>query len=220
VSHTSSRGQLAGRAVEAARPVSKRVGRALTGAAVALLCGLPVARAQLAIDQGPIVRVLRLVDVPEAKDEELPSGALTVSQLAFNSETSPDARRREVSLLDADGFRSSAISGYEGPGRLTLFSEAIELSSAGDATRALRQQAALCSSTQAPAGTRSGTVSDRGLPHGLLVRFTPERIGAAGGMELLAQQGSYLYTLRGLDSPDRVSRRTLERLLRTVIARA
>ncbi len=164
--------------------------------------------------------MLRLSDVPELHDLELPSGALTATQLAGSRGVTATARAREVALLRHDGFRSSAISAFSGPGRLRLTSVAIELSSPQQAARALNGEVGLAEQTRRLAGSHASDVPDPAVSHGMLVRFSPGYTGGPGGLELLARSGSFLYTLGGTDQPDAVSRQTLERLLALVMSRA
>ncbi len=176
--------------------------------------------ASAGIDQAPILHVLRLIDVPGSSDQDLPSGALTAKQLAFNTSRDASSRRREVSLLDAHGFVSSAIAGYEGPGRLIFKSVAVELASSSDAHLVLASEAKLCRETQAPAGTAVTATRDTHLEHAILIRFTPSTRGREGGLQLLAQAGSYFYSLRIVAHPDDVSSTTLERLVNLIISRS
>lgn len=176
------------------------------------------ALANVSIDQTPILRVLRATDVPDARNQELPSGALTAAQFAFNDNAMPAARREEQRLLEHDGFRSSAISEFYGPGRLQLKSAAIELRSPELALRALGDEAKLAARTQAPLRDDAGLSAERAFAHARLVTFTPPVHGWAGGIEILVAEADYLYVLQAVDKPDDVSRQSTEALLRTVIA--
>ena len=178
------------------------------------------AAALVSIDQGPIVRVLRLSDIPQAKEGGLASGALNASQLALNNDPTTATRRAEVHILASAGFRSSAISRVYGRGLLQYKSTAIELTTSAGAATALSAEAALCARSQAPAGTTVSSAPDRALPGAILVTFRPTVRGQRGGLELLARVGNYLYTLQATDKPDAVSHLTLERLLKTIIARS
>ncbi len=172
------------------------------------------------LDQAPILRVLRPGDLPTFSDEELPSGALTAPQLTYSNDPTTTGRRAETSMLMRNGFRSAAISEFAGPGHITLKSIAIELSSPALAARVLRGEARLCAATQAPGGTRVTVAVDHVLAHAIIVTFHPAGTHRDGGLELLARSGSYVYTLRGVDEPDAVSRSAIERLLSIVIDRA
>ncbi len=184
------------------------------------LATMPVS-ATVSIDQGPILRVLRLSDVPQAGDAGFPSGALTASQYAFSNDSTSRARREEAHLLRSAGFQSSAISGvHEDEGKLQLKSTAIELGSPALAAQALTAETALSAHTQAPPRTSVSSASDHNFPRATIVTFRPTVTGGEGGLEVLARVGSYLYTLQGIDEPDQISRAMVEHLLKTVIARS
>jgi len=197
----------------------------LTGwLAASLLLALCVpatyAAALVSIDQGPIVRVLRLGDIPQGKEGGLASGALSAAQLALNNDPTTATRRAETHILTSAGFRSSAISRVYGRGELQYKSSAIELSSASGAATALNGELALSARSQAPAGTTVTSARDTALAAAVLLTFRPKLHGQRGGLELLARAGNYLYTLQATDKPDGVSRVTLERLLKTILARS
>ena len=177
------------------------------------------AAALVSIDQGPIVRVLRISDVPAGKEGGLPSGALTASQLAFNNDPTAATRRAETRALEGAGFRSSAITRIDGSGLLQYKSTAVELTSRAGAARALAAEAPLCAHSQAPTGTRATVARDPGIRGAILVTFRASTQGQAGGLELLAHSGTYLYTLQAIEEPDGISRLTLERLLKVVMSR-
>ena len=102
----------------------------------ALVVSPPLGIAGVAIDQTPILRVLRASDVPAAENLELPSGALRLGQLvAVDAETS-SARSAEAGALRS-GFRSAAISEFGGPGSRLLRSVAVEFETGAQAARAL-----------------------------------------------------------------------------------
>jgi hypothetical protein len=178
------------------------------------------ATALVSIDQGPIVRVLRLSDVPQSREGDLPSGALTATQFAFSNDSTGTARREEVHILLGDGFKSSAISEIGNSGRLLLKSGAIELGSPALAAKALTAETALCAHTQAPAHTVVTTAPDRNFPTAFIVTFSPTVKGGMGGLEILVRSGSYLYTLQGTDEPDDITRGNIEHLLKVVMARS
>jgi len=172
------------------------------------------------IDQGPILRVLRVTDVPGANNVGLPSGALTVSQFVLSNDLTSAAAHAEKRILLRAGFRSSAISAFGGPGDLQLKSTAVELGSPRLAARALTGETKLSALSQAPANTTVRSAPDQDIHPATLVTFRPAHYGEVGGLEVLACAGSYLYTLRGIDQPDSVSLQTIEKLLTTVMSRS
>jgi len=178
---------------------------------------LPAIPQVVALDQAPVARVLRSSDVPGV-NQELPSGALTVTQFAGLDNKTRAAAAAERRLLLRCGFRSAAISGFAAPGQPTLRSAAVELSSPRRALAALTAESALAAGTQAPARTTVLSGSDAGFAHGSIITFTPIS-GGLGGLELLASAGNYLYTLTALEKPDTVSREAEEKILGELIAR-
>ena len=164
-----------------------------------------------------MARVLRSSDVP-AVNQEVPSGALTVSQFATLDNSTRSAAGAEERLLQTDGFRSAAISQFAAPGLPSLKSTAVELSSPQQALAALQGEVALAPRTQAPAGTTVTAGPDTNLAQCYIVTFTPTA-GGVGGLELLASSGDYLYTLRAVAKPDTVSRPVEEQLLGVLLAR-
>jgi hypothetical protein len=199
----------------------------MSATARALLCGAVAlwllcwqAPASLAIDQTPILRVVRVNDLPGAENLEPPSGALTASQFAANNNRARRAASEERRLLSGYGFRSSAMSAFEVARVLRIQSAAIELGSPARAARAARAEAELNRTTQLPPGAHASVSADTAVRHALLVTFRPGQAGWTGGYELVASAGRWLFTLSGIEKPDRVSRAQLERLLATVISRA
>ncbi len=182
---------------------------------------LPAVPNVLALDQTPVARVLRSSDVP-AVNQEVPSGALTVSQFATLDNSTRSAAGAEKRLLQTDGFRSAAISQFAAPGLPSLKSTAEELSSPQQALAALQGEVALAPRTQAPGGTTVTAGPDTNLAQCYIVTFTPTA-GGVGGLELLASSGDYLYTLRAVvravAKPDTVSRPVEEQLLGVLLAR-
>jgi hypothetical protein len=185
-----------------------------SGAAPAARRALP----SITLDQGPIARVLRGTDVGGAKNLELPSGALTVSQFLAADALSGTAGREALLTLDADSFISAALSGFatEGP---TLTSAAIKLSSPQKAEAALTAWGYLAAHSEAPPGTTAVLASDASFRRGLVVTFTPSVAAMLNGVEVLAAEGDYLYTLRSVQQPNAVSQAEADRLLRAVVAR-
>jgi hypothetical protein len=172
-----------------------------------------------ALDQGPILRVLRASDVPQAKSEYLPSGALTLSQFASNDNRTRSGARAEQRILAEAGFLSSAISGFVEPNGATLTCTAVELASPSAAQRALAREAALSARTKAPSGSVGSVTTDATFAHGVTLTFGSTGSGGQEGIEVIARAGSYLYALDGVGKRGSVSRGAIERLLRSVIAR-
>jgi hypothetical protein len=178
---------------------------------------LPPVPKVVALDQTPVARVLRSSDVP-AVNQEVPSGALTASQFATLDNSTRSAASAERKLLQSDGFRSAAISQFAAPGLPSFRSTAVKLSSPQQALAALQGEVTLAARAQAPAGTAVAAGPDTNLAQSYIVTFTPTA-GGAGGLELLASAGDYLYTLRAVAKPDKVSRPAEEQLLRALLAR-
>ena len=178
---------------------------------------LPAVPKVVALDQEPVAKVLRSSDV-SAVNQEVPSGALSASQFATLDNSSRSAARAEKSLLQTNGFRAAAISRFASAGLPTLKSTAVKLSSPQRALVALQQDVTLAARTQAPAGATVSTGRDTHLPQGYILTFTATA-GGAGGLELLASAGSYVYTLRAVASSGSVSLPAEEQLLRAVLAR-
>jgi hypothetical protein len=189
---------------------------ALTAAAA---CG-GEASAAVTIDQAPILHVVRTSDLLTSKNVELPSGALTASQLAQNFQRSGSAARAQVRLLLAGGFRSSAISAFEGPGRMTWTSSAAELGSPAQACKAVAPQARLDARSLSPPGDHTAISPDTNVPHSRIVTYTPPHASWAGGVEIVTCAGDYVYILRDIGKPAAiVTQQRVEALLTTVIAR-
>jgi hypothetical protein len=195
---------------------AKKTVLALALVAVGLGAASPSAQA---LDQGPILRVLRTSDVPQAKSEYLPSGALTLSQFASNDNRTSSGARAEQRILAEAGFRSSAISGFVQPNGVTLTSTAVELGSASAARRALEREGALSAREKAPPGTVGSVSPDGAVAGGIVLIFRSSGPGGEQAVEVIATAGSYLYALDGVGKGSNVSRRTIEHLLRSVIAR-
>ena len=178
---------------------------------------LPGVPKGVALDQTPVARVLRSSDLA-AVNQEVPSGALTASQFATLDNSIRSAASAETRLLRTDGFRSAAISQFAAPGQPNLKSTAVELSSPQQALAALQGEVTLAARAQAPTGTTVAASLDTNLAQGYVLTFTPTG-GGVGGLELLASAGDYLYTLRAVAKPDKVSRPAEEQLLDVVLAR-
>ena len=178
---------------------------------------LPAVPNVLALDQAPVARALRSSDVPSA-NQEVPSGALTVSQFAALDNTGRSGASAETKLLRTHGFRSAAISQFAAPGLPSFTSTAVMLSSPQQALAALQGEAGLAARTQAPAGAAVVAGPDANVAQSEILTFTPTA-GGTGGLELLASTGDYLYTLRVVAKPDTVSRLADEQLLRMLLAR-
>jgi hypothetical protein len=170
-----------------------------------------------ALDQEPILRVLRASDVPQAKSEYLPSGALTLLQFASNDNRTSSGAHAEQRVLA--GFRSSAISGFVEPNEVILTSTAVEFVSASAARRALAREVALSARTKAPTGTVPSITPDATVAHGVVVMFRPSGSGGEEAVEVIASAGGYLYALNGVGKRGDISRGMIEHLLRSVIAR-
>jgi hypothetical protein len=178
---------------------------------------LPPVPKLLSIDQAPVARVLRSSDVP-ARNQEVPSGALTGLQFATLNNSSRSAARAEARLLARNGFRSAAISQFAASRLPSFKSTSVKLGSSRKALSALQGEVALVPRAQAPAGATVTVDPDINFAHAFIVTFTPTA-GGAGGIELLACAGNYLYTLRVVAKPDTVSRPSEEQLVRVLLAR-
>jgi hypothetical protein len=140
------------------------------------------------------------------------------AQFTTLDNSSRSAARAEQTLLQTNGFRAAAISQFASAGLPSLKSTAVKLSSAQRARVALQQEVTLAARTQAPAGATVSTGRDTNLPQSYILTFTATA-GGAGGLELLASAGRYLYTLRAVANSGSVSRPAEEQLLRAVLAR-
>jgi hypothetical protein len=191
----------------------------IAGVALGLLATGAGAVAANSISQAPILRVLRPNDVPEAKNEELPSGALTATQFAFSNDSTSAARHAESRTLEQAGFRSSAIALFYASGRTFLKSTAVEFAAPSLAARALHAEAQLATHSQAPAHDKVTLKTDRNIKGASIETFAPAAPGQAGGVEILAVSGSYILTLQAIATPDTVNAAKVEQLLKVVIAR-
>jgi hypothetical protein len=178
---------------------------------------LPAAPKVLALDQKPVARVLRSSDVPGV-NQEVPSGALTLSQFASLNNSSRSAAAAETKLLQGQGFRSAAITEFAGPGIPDLKSTAVELSSAQQALATAQGEVTLAAGDQGPAGTTASASPDANLGQAYIVTFTPSA-GGPGGLELVASAGATVYTLRAVGPPTVVSRPVAEQLLGELVSR-
>jgi hypothetical protein len=192
----------------------------IAGLALGVFAPGGLAVAADSIDQTPVLRVLRLSDVPGAKNEELPSGALTASQFALSNDSTVAARHAEERILMHAGFRSAAIILFYERSATFLKSTAIELGSSTLAARALDAEARLAAHTQAPPHDTALVRTDSNFTRAMIVTFTPPTGGGAGGVEVLASAGNYIYTLQALQKPDSVSTGRIEGLLRIVMGRS
>ena len=95
----------------------------------------------------------------------------------------------------------------------------IELGSPAQALAAEQAEVGLAPRDQAPGGTSSLSGVDRALGQAFVVTFTPTAAGAAGGLELFAVSGNYLYELKAIEGPDHVSQTVEDHLLGAVIGR-
>jgi hypothetical protein len=178
------------------------------------------AAALVAIDQDPILRVVRSSDLSSAKNLEPPSGALTARQLASNYERGRSPERAFVAILDAGGFRSSAISAFEGPGHMVWTSTAAEFGSPAQACLAVAPLARLDAHALAPSGAHATVSLDTDINRSRIVTYTPPHPGWAGGVEVIACSGDYVYTLRDIGKPAAlVTQQPVDALLAKVIAR-
>jgi len=188
-------------------------------AVAAWITGVAEASALVTIDQEPIYRVVRTPDIPGTKNEELPSGALTVTQFAQSDDTR-SASAREVQILDRAGYRSAAISEFYGPGRVTWKSTAVELRSPTAACGTMLAQATLDANTDDPPHDSTSITQDHAFRHSLVVTFTAPKPEWAGGAEVLACTGDYLFTLQELGKPGiAIRQQPVDRLLVKVVAR-
>jgi hypothetical protein len=176
------------------------------------------AKQALTLDQGPVTRVLRITDVPGAKDLELPSGALTASEFLAVSGLKKAAKHVAQLTLEADGFVSAAVSGFTtSGGGPALTSTAFELSSPQQAEAALTAWVNIAAHDQAPGGTTAAVTTDATFRRGFAVTFTPSVSTDPNGVEVLAAEGSYL--LRSVQQPNAVSQAATDKLLHTAVAR-
>jgi hypothetical protein len=177
------------------------------------------ARPAITLNQGPITNVLRSTDVPKAKNLELPSGALTASEFVTASGLTRAASHVALPTLQADGFVSAAISGFTTSSGQTLTSTALKLNSPRRAEAALAAWESIAAHDQAPKGATAAVTADTSFRQGLVVTFTPSVSASPNGLEVLAAEGDYLYTLRAAQHPNVVSQAEVDALLHTVIAR-
>jgi hypothetical protein len=176
------------------------------------------ARPAITLDQGPVTRVLRGTDVPGARNLELPSGALTGAQfLAADGLTGAAAREAQL-VLGSDGFVSGAVSSFADFGP-TLTSAALKLSSPQKAEAALAAWVNIAAHAQALHHTSATVAPDAIFRQGLAVTYTPSVAASLNGVEVLAAEGDYLYTLRSVQQPNAVSQAATDKLLHTVLAR-
>jgi hypothetical protein len=192
----------------------------IVGLALGALAPSGLATAADSIDQAPLLRVLRQSDVPGAKNEELPSGALTAPQFAFSNDPTVSSRHSEESILSRAGFRSAAITLFYEPREIFLKSTATELASATLAARALNAEAQLAAHAQAPERDTTTVKTDHNFTRAMIITFTPPAGGGKGGVEVLASSGHYIYTLQALAKPDFTAVARVEELLKVVIGRS
>ncbi len=179
---------------------------------------LPAAPKLLALDQKPVARVLRSSDVPTGVNQEVPSGALTLSQFATLNNSTPASAAAEAQLLQGQGFRSAAITEFAGPAIPDFKSTAVDLSSPQQALAAAQGEVTLAVANQAPAGATGAASPDPNLGQAYIITFTPSG-GGPGGLELVASAGNTVYTLRAVGAPTVVSRPAAEQLLGEVVSR-
>jgi len=192
----------------------------ITCALLVFLASTATASALVTIDQTPIYRVVRTADIPGAKNEELPSGALTAAQFAQSNDASGSAARAEVRILSRAGFRSAAISEFYGPGRVFWRSTAVELASPSLACGTLRPEAQLHARADDPPGDATTIGLDHAFARALVVTFTQPKPEWAGGVEVLACSGDYLFTLQEIGKPGiSIRQQPVDRLLVKVVSR-
>ncbi len=192
----------------------------MPAALLAGAAGAGPAAGLVTIDQDPILRVVRSSDLSNAKNLEPPSGALTAAQLASNYERGPAAARTLTGILDAAGFRSSAISAFEGPGQMRWTSTAAELGTPALACRAVAPLARLDARELSPPGSHATISRDTDIARSRIVTYTPPRASWTGGLEVIACAGNYVYTLRDIGKPAAIVRQqAVDTLLARVIAR-
>lgn len=189
------------------------------GAAIAAAMALaaPVA-AFGSLDQGPIVRVLRPNDVPDATNQWLPSGALDLGEFAPLAVQGATGRAGFRHDLSRHQFRSAGITAFDGPGQRQWRSFAVELGSPKAAAGTVGG-AAQALTVGGPAGTIAKVSRDVSVYHGLLISFSGAP-GRLGGYAVVTSTGRYLYSLMCLDRAGRVERSDVEALLRRIIQRA
>ncbi len=207
-------GEMISRQRPTCRPAARALGL-LTGLALAGF-GVSAGQATAAIPNGPILRVLRQSDVPRAKNQYLPSGALPVRSFVRLSLSEPSAQSTLGAVLRRHQFRSGAISLFTGPGSLRWQSTAALFASSGAARDALN---GVTSATRADVG-RTGAIrvlSVDGL-RGRLLAVTSAS-GASEGYVAIVVSGAYICELEGVDTAHRVPAAVVERLLGKVVRR-
>lgn len=171
-----------------------------------------------AIDQTPIVRVLRTNDVPGSTNTELPSGALKLKQLVVADVGAAGAPTAEEAAL-SPGFQAAAISQFRGPGTRLLTSFAVEYASPGQAAKALGHEVGALARSGVPKGSVATRESVGSLPAGTAVLYRGSAQSSPAGVVVLAREGSWVFSLRGSGDTGGSSRSFLAKLLGVVIAR-
>jgi len=175
------------------------------------------ASAPAAIDQGPIVRVLRPDDALTANNQYLPSGALELGAFLPLAVSKASARTAFQGALRHEGFKSAAITAFSGPGDRMWRSFAIEFASARSAASSLGP-AVRATAADVPAGSDSSSSRDRAFATAALVRYSGGTNGLAG-IDVLVSTGPYVYGLSLSGKPQLVRRRNVEQVLKLVIGR-
>jgi hypothetical protein len=174
---------------------------------------------QLALNQSPVLHVLRNSDVPTSPNQELPAGALAAEPFAALVAGGLSTVPSTTDTLLADGFVSAAISEHRGPDLPDLTSTAVLYRTAAAAQSGLAFESALASAHAPPNSTVA--VTPAAAPGDVeSVTFTPTTAGGPGGDELLIQVGAFVYDLRAVETADQVSPTQTEVLLNTVVQRA
>ena len=187
--------------------------------APALVCASGAAAA-VTLDQEPILRVVRDVDLPQSTNLYLPTGALTGAELGEAAEPHSAQARSLGAIFARSGYRSGAISAFSGPGRVQWKSTAAEFASAAGACSAVAPTAGLDAHSQAPPHDRAAITHGTGVPHAREIKFTPPVAVWAGGVEIVACAGNYMYVLQYLGKPSTsISATAAAALLEKVIAR-
>lgn len=172
----------------------------------------------LAVNQSPVLGVLRNSDVPTSPNQELPAGALTAQPFAALVAGTSTVRSTTDTLL-ADGFVSAAVSEHLGPDLPDLTSTAVLYRNAVAAQSGLAFELALAGAHAPPDSTVAAAPA--GAPGAVQsVTFTPTTAGGPGGDELLVQVGAFVYDLRAIETPDLVTPTQIQALLNTVVQRA
>ncbi len=187
-------------------------------ATLVLAGGVAAGSASADLDQTPILRVLRSNDVRGSENLLLPSGALTLKQLV-GADTKAGAGRTAEKAALSGGFTAAAISAFGGPGSRQLRSFAVEFGTSSQAAQALTQEAKVLTGAAASNGAVATRGSVSSLPDGIAISYGGSANGPSSEIVLLAQQGNWLFSLRGSGDHGGASRSFLAGLLGQVISR-